>query len=247
MGIIGEDGYCYVCGGKGFDDRECPSCGRPPRSVGIDFNDAVQTEKFVEKIDRFGVPGQYRGEFWSAEVLRKHFPEKERDFAFQKFVGQLEKVHNVFVRGLLSDKSAIIIAPAGYSKEIFAYSCMQHALNAGLSVAPYLDTIELKRLLVLAGEQPAYRLFGKVGYDDYIMSDVCFVSVTKLPQREWAYNAIQELVGRRGRKGLSTFVISRFNLDEISRRDRSNQFGVISMADSVDDLKYPAVISYRPV
>ena len=244
---VSENGYCYICGGQGFVDKVCPSCGKQPKSFGIDFDDVDATEKFVEKIDRFGVPAQYRGIFWNAEILKKHFPEKANDLAFGKYVEQLNKVHNTFASGLLSSKSAIIIAPAGYSKEIFTYSCLQHALNTGLSVAPVLDTIELKRLLTLAGEQPAYKLFGKVSYDDYIMSDVCFVTVTKLPQREWAYNVIQELMDRRGRKGLSTFVISRFSLDEISRRDRSNQFSVIGTADSVDDYKYPAIIRYYPL
>jgi hypothetical protein len=245
LNLVDESGYCFLCGGIGLDDSECPSCGRKPKKSGISFEDAQNSERFVEKIDRFGVPGPYRGVFWSADVLRKQFPDLDGDLAFQRFVNQLDKVHDVFAKGLLSSKSAIIIAPAGFSKEIFAYSCMQLALDKGLSVAPYLDTVELKRLLVLSGESPGYRLFDKISYDDYVMSDVCFITVTKLPQREWAYNIIQELIDRRSRKGFSTFVISRYSLNEISRRDKSNQFGVISTADSHDTLKYPSVISYR--
>lgn len=245
--VISGDGHCFVCGGYGFFDKECPSCQKPPRNAGVDFSDTAQTEKFVEKIDRFNVPGQYRGVFWSADILKKHNRDKDDDFAFQRFVEQLQKIHNVFASGMLSGKSAIIIAPAGFSKEVFAYSCMQFAIQHGLSVAPFLDTVELKRLLVLSGELPSYKLFNKITYDEYVMSDVCFVTVTKLPQREWAYNVIQELIDRRSRKGLSTFIISRYGLSEISRRDRSNQFGVISTAESADNLKYPAVVSYRPM
>lgn len=245
--VISKDGYCFVCGGHGFLDKECPSCKKPPKNAGIDFSDDRQTEGFVEKIDSFGIPGQYRGVFWSADILRKHNRDKEDDLSFRKFTDQLSKIHNVFASGMLSGKSAIIIAPAGFSKEVFAYSCMQFALQHRLTVAPFLDTVELKRLLVLAGEQPSYRLFGRVTYDEYIMSDVCFVTVTKLPQREWSYNVIQELIDRRSRKGLGTFVLSRYSLSEISRRDKSNQFGVISTADSADNFKYPAVVSYRPM
>ncbi len=80
-----------------------------------------------------------------------------------------------------------------------------------------------------------------------MLCDVCFVTVSKLPVHEWAYNTIQELFDRRARKGLGTFVTSRYGLDEISRRDASNQFGVISTAISDDSYKYPAVINYRPL
>ncbi|MFG6347681.1 MAG: hypothetical protein K1W15_03060 [Lachnospiraceae bacterium] len=243
---VGKDNYCFICGGKGFPDRKCESCGREPKKLSFNFEER-DSSSFVEKIDAFGIPGKYRGVLWNAEILKKSFREKAEDRAFQKFVSQLDKVDNVFTKGILSDKSAVIIAPAGYSKMVFAYSCMQRALDAGFSVAPFLDTSELKRLLVLSSENPHYKLYGKVSYDEYVLCDVCFVTVSKLPVHEWAYNTIQELFDRRARKGLGTFVTSRYGLDEISRRDASNQFGVISTAISDDSYKYPAVINYRPL
>lgn len=244
--MVASDGFCFKCGGKGFTDKVCSSCGKEPIKLYIDLNES-NTDAFVEKIDEFGVPGKYRGVFWNAEILKKSFRSLENDRMFQRYVDQLDKINRVFAEGVLSSKSAIIIAPAGYSKMTFAYSCMQRALDAGLSVAPFLDTCELKRLLVLSSENPNYKLFGKVSYDDYVMADVCFVTVSKLPVHEWAYNVIQELLDRRTRKGLSTFVISRFSLEEISKRDRSNQFGVLQTAVSQDDYKYPAVVAYRPL
>lgn len=243
---IGKDNYCFICGGKGFPDRKCASCGREPRKLSFNFEER-DSSLFVEKIDAFGIPGKYRGVLWNSGILKKSFREKAEDKSFQRFVNQLDKVDSVFAKGILSDKSAIIIAPAGYSKMVFAYSCMQRALDAGLSVAPFLDTSELKRLLVLSSENPNYKLYGKISYDDYVLSDVCFVTVSKLPVHEWAYNVIQELFDRRTRKGLGTFVTSRYGLEEISRRDLSNQFGVVSTAVSEDSYKYPAVISYRPL
>lgn len=242
--LVGKDGYCFTCGGKGFIDKVCPSCGREPKKLYINLDES-NTDTFVEKIDEFGVPGKYRGVFWNSDVLRKSFKNLENDRLFQHYVDQLDKLNRVFADGVLSSKSAIIIAPAGYSKMTFAYSCMQRALDAGLTVAPFLDTSELKRLLVLSSENPNYKLFGKISYDDYIMSDVCFVTVSKLPVHEWAYNVIQELLDRRTRKGLSTFITSRYSLEEISRRDKSNQFGVLKTANSHDDYKYPAVIAYK--
>ncbi len=243
--LIGNDGFCYECGDKGFLDKACPSCGREPRKLSINF-EAEHTASFVEKIESFGVPKKYQGVFWNADMLRKYHMDLAENVQFQRFISQLQKVNDFFVKGVLSEKSALIIAPAGFSKMVFAYSCMQRALEAGFSVAPFLDTVELKRLFVLSGENPSYKLFNQVSYDDYIVSDVCFVTVTKLPAREWAYNVIQELLDKRSRRGLGTFIISRYGLSEISRRDVSNQFGVMSTAVTEDDYKYPAVIRFMP-
>lgn len=71
----------------------------------------------------------YRGIIWDGEILRHDKPELENDFVFDRFVKQLEKINAVFDSGLLTSKSAIIIAPAGFSKMTFAYSCMQKSIS----------------------------------------------------------------------------------------------------------------------
>lgn len=103
---------------------------------------------------------------------------------------QLEKINNIFVEKLLPQKSAFIIAPAGYSKMTFAYSCMQRALDAGFSVAPLLDTVELKRVLVLASENVHYKIDGRISYDDYIMADICFVTGIALAR----HTGVQDII-----------------------------------------------------
>lgn len=242
--LLDGDGYCFVCGNKGFPDKTCSSCGREATSKSMNYEFKEDTDKFVQKIDAFGVPGKYRGIIWNKDVLLHDKPELENDYNFQHFVSQMDKINLLFDSGTLSTKSAVIIAPAGFSKMIFAYSCMQHALDHRFSVAPLLDTVELKRLLFLAAEQPNYKLYGRIEYDRYVMSDVCFVTVTKLQQRAWAYETLQEVIDLRSRKGLSTFVISRYSLSEISRRDASNSFDSIRSIDVQDTYKYPAVIRY---
>lgn len=241
--------WCFTCGNEGFKDKVCPSCGRKPRisSFNLEKRDSEDVKEFVTKIDAFGVPDNYRGICWSKEVLLKTKSSLHNDYNFVRYADQLEKIHGIFANGVISPKSAIIIAPADFSKMTFAFSCMQHALDHGLSVAPMLDTIELKRLLVLSAENPNYKLFGKISYDDYVMSDVCFVTVTKLKQREYAYETIQEILDRRTRRGLGTFILSRFDLDEISRRDYANQFEAITSSTAKDNYKYPAVVRYKSI
>lgn len=237
--IVNRDGYCYVCANKGFADKVCPSCGREPKKLSIISEESSQ---FLEKITKFGVPGVYRGNAWNADKLRNYFPSEANNPIFNKYVERLERINQIFVKGLLTEFSAIIIAPAGYSKMTFAYSCMQRALDNDYTVAPFLDTVELKMFLSIIGDNPYYKLFGKISYEEYILSDVCFVTVTKLPSREWAYNSIQELLDRRTRKGLSTFIISRYNLSEISRKDASNEFSAMERVFSNDYCKYPTII-----
>lgn len=235
--------FCYACGNLGFPDKQCPICGREPtrKSMNFEYQD---NEQFVKKIDYFGIPAAYRGVIWDSEILRHDKPEMQNDFVFDRFVKNLENINAIFDNGILTNKSAIIIAPAGFSKMVFAYSCMQRALDKGFSVAPLLDTVELKRLIFLASENPKYKLYRKIDYDDYVTSDICFVTVTKTQQRAWAYETIQEILDLRARKGLGTFILSRYELSEITQADKSNSFDVFASTDICDDYKYPAIIRY---
>lgn len=242
--IVDSNNFCFVCGNLGFNDKECPSCHRQPTKRSLNFEFNADNSDFVDKIDSFGIPAVYRGVIWDSEILRHDKPDLANDFVFDRFIKNLEKVNALFDKGLLSNKSAIIIAPASFSKMTFAYSCMQRAIDNGFSVAPLLDTVELKRLVYLASENPKYKLYKKIDYDSYVMSDVCFITVTKSQQKAWAYEIIQEILDLRARKGLGTFIISRYELSEISQQDHSNSFDALAAVDTHDDFKYPAIIKY---
>lgn len=244
--------HCFTCGGLGFTDKICPECHREPRnnSLNLDMKDNVQ--ELVTKINGVMIPNKYHGVLWSKETLESYHQDKIAkyneagydDLLFQRYTAQLAKINDIFADGRIPHKSAIIIAPPGYSKMIFAYSCMQRALDAGFSVAPLLDTCEVKRLLILASENVRYKLNNFIGYDEYIMADIAFVTITKLHVHIEAYQIIQELLDRRARKGLSTFIISRFGIEEMSKADRANSFSSI-LNEEKDNYKYPAIIQYR--
>ena len=240
-------GFCFTCGGEGFPDKVCPECGKEPAR-------AVETTPVYLGNGTIDIPPQYRGVYWNSEHLemdfRKKVPEKfgmsgATDYGFVQYVRQLDKIHGIFQEGKIPQKSAIIIAPAGYSKMTFAYSCMQMASNAGFSVAPMLDTLELKRLLILAADNVKYKLFDKLSYDDYIMSDVVFVTVSKTYARYDAFTIIQELLDKRGRRGLASFIISRWDLKDLTKdMDTLIAYG---SGKSSDRAKYPVRIFYKPL
>lgn len=242
--LIDERGFCFICGNNGFLDKVCPSCGREPVKASMNLDVKEDVTEFVAKIEKFGVPLEYKGIMWDAGTLRKYKSSLENDGNFDKYVNQLDKVNQVFCKGLIPSKSVIITSPPSFSKTLFAYSCIQRALDNGFSVAPLLDTMDLKRLLVLAADRPQYKLYNRIDYDSYITVDVCFVKVTKLPQHEYAFSVIQELIDKRARFGLGTIVLSDYSLAEIAKKDRDNQFDSLMATGIVDNYKYPAIIKY---
>lgn len=244
--------YCFTCGNKGFMEKSCPECGREPRLISMNLDKKKDVNEFVKKIEGVLIPHKYFGVFWNKETLELDNTDKLSkyndlgydDALFIRYTNELEKINTIFVEHRIPHKSAIIIAPAGYSKIVFAYSCMQRAIDAGFKVAPLLDTTEVKRALILSSENVNYKINGYLSYDDYIMADVMFVTVTKLYNHTEAYQIIQELFDRRSRKGLSTIILSRFSLEEISKADRQGSFNAVKKY-SEDDYKYPAIIQYR--
>lgn len=166
----------------------------------------------------------------------------------------MDMIQNIFKSGNIPDRSVIITAPAGYSKLIWAYSCMQYAITNGFSVAPLLDTTEIKRLLVLAGERPLQQglkrekneSFGvsSIEYEEYIEKDVLFFTVTKMEQRRGAAPIIAELLDKRARRGKGIIGISRFSVLEMSQWDGLGLYSAWrEPIDPIDPFKMPTIIS----
>ncbi len=242
------ESFCFTCGGN-FDERyvdvPCPECGKQYKASANVLLEVKPSEEFIQSAKELSIPDFYIGKTWNAERLRKDNQDIIGDLTFQRYIQQLSKIHDIFSDGRIPNKSGIIIAPPRMSKMLWAYSCMQQALEHGYTVNWLLDTIELKRLLVLAGDKPDYKLYNKISYDDYIMADVCFITVTKTEYRYDSYSTILEIIDRRSRKGLSTFVISRFDLKQLARRDYDKHFLAIRDYNGHDnDLKFPVIVQY---
>lgn len=243
-------------------DKVCPECGHAPADSDSKLSQMssfsqvkANTETtLVEEGSAEIVQPAYKGIFWNRRILEndntEKLPEKfdiagrYNDRLFVRFLDQLTKIDGIFKEGGIPNKSVYIIAPPGYSKTVFAYSCMQHALANGYSVAPLIDTIELKRLLVLASEKLDYKLYGRFSYDDYMSSDVVFVTVTHTYYRYDAYSVLDELINRRARLGLATFVLSRYSLKTLYKWDKLGFLDSLKNSSSKDGRKYPSVVAY---
>lgn len=243
-------------------DKVCPECGHAPAGSDSKLSQMssfsqvkANTETtLVEEGSAEIVQPAYKGIFWNRRILEndntEKLPEKfdiagrYNDRLFVRFLDQLTKIDGIFKEGGIPNKSVYIIAPPGYSKTVFAYSCMQHALANGYSVAPLIDTIELKRLLVLASEKLDYKLYGRFSYDDYMSSDVVFVTVTHTYYRYDAYSVLDELINRRARLGLATFVLSRYSLKTLYKWDKLGSLDSLKNSSSKGGRKYPSVVAY---
>lgn len=243
-------------------DKICPECGHAQAGSDSKLSQMssfsqvkANTETtLVEEGSAEIVQPAYKGIFWNRRILENDNTEKlsekfdiagrYNDRLFVRFLDQLTKIDGIFKEGGIPNKSVYIIAPPGYSKTVFAYSCMQHALANGYSVAPLIDTIELKRLLVLASEKLDYKLYGRFSYDDYMSSDVVFVTVTHTYYRYDAYSVLDELINRRARLGLATFVLSRYSLKTLYKWDKLGSLDSLKNSSSKDGRKYPSVVAY---
>lgn len=243
-------------------DKVCPECGHAPAGSDSKLSQMSSSSQvkantettLVEEGSAEIVQPAYKGIFWNRRILEndntEKLPEKfdiagrYNDRLFVRFLDQLTKIDGIFKEGGIPNKSVYIIAPPGYSKTVFAYSCMQHALANGYSVAPLIDTIELKRLLVLASEKLDYKLYGRFSYDDYMSSDVVFVTVTHTYYRYDAYSVLDELINRRARLGLATFVLSRYSLKTLYKWDKLGSLDSLKNSSSKDGRKYPSVVAY---
>lgn len=254
--------YCFTCGGQGLVDCVCPECGHAPAGSSsklpkMDSFSQVKANTETTLVEEGSVEiiqPAYKGVFWNRRILEndntEKLPEKfdiagrYNDRLFVRFLDQLTKLDDIFKGGGVPNKSVYVIAPPGYSKTVFAYSCMQYALANGYSVAPLIDTIELKRLLVLASEKLDYKLYSRFTYDDYMTSDVVFVTVTHTYYRYDAYSVLDELINRRARMGLATFIISRYTLKTLYKWDKYNSLDSLKNSNSKDNRKYPSVVAY---
>jgi hypothetical protein len=231
---------CTKCGGFGEVDG-CPDCGK---KLGvIEFTEEKDEKVFTILSDKVFIPSEFQFNTWSKSLLKESKPFLNNDIGFASYADALDKIHSTFVDGVLSTKSAVIVSPANFSKTVFAYSCMQHAIQHRLTVAPMIDTLELRRLMMLCAVNPTYRLYNRIDYDKYLTSHVLFVRVTMTEERVFSLPTIRELLDRRSRMGLPTHIISETSADELGSGYRgTNIIDLINVEQSSH--RRPVLIQY---
>lgn len=235
---------CMTCGGYGFEGG-CKDCGKDS-TPSIELAEITSPEKFVRKCEWNLIPHEYIGLKWDKAYLEAEYGDKVKNLNVARYLDQCHKFHEVFMNGKILNKSFYFFAPPRFGKDILAFSCMQFAQKNGLSVAPYLDTMDVKRLMVLGAENPKYKILGRINYDDYITSDVLFVTVTKTSYLKESYFTILELLSKRSRYGLPTYFMSEYSIEDLTR-DCPDVFKDKLLKESihVNELKYPCIAGFN--
>lgn len=229
---------CFVCRDNGMPGG-CPECGKTRTFSGKPAVNVTPTE-----LAKYEIPRYYQEVVFDSEILQTAYPELTTHRQFKAYCDQLEKIHNIFKAGQIPSQSALIIAPPKRGKQIFAFSCMQHALANGYSIVPMLDTSEWRRLNLLSSERALSKEIKSLAYsvDDIVSADVVFLTIDK-DNFQGAYRAIESLVDKRARRDKPTFIISRYTVEQLSLLDFEGEFAEnFDKTRMLNRLKYMALI-----
>jgi hypothetical protein len=230
---------CTRCGGFG-EDLGCPECGK--KTDELYFSDVAEERKFISLSENIVIPAEFNFMTWNKDMLISSKSFLDCDTGFLNYANGLDKLHQMFVDGKLSAKSCIIVSPVNFSKTIFGYSCMQFGLRHKLSVAPMLDTLEVRRLMMLCAVNEKYRLYNRIDYDRYMTSVVCFIKVTYTEEKNFSSATIRELMDRRARIGLPTYVLSECPVEQLSSKYDVNMLSVMNVEET--SARRPVLIQY---
>lgn len=235
---------CKRCRDLGLEGG-CPKCGKVKQFIPVTN---LQThDGLMDSNDKVigSIPKYYIGLVWNKNELVSTHKEMDGKNKFNIYVEQLDKVHNIFIDGKVPNKSAIIIAPRKFSKQIWANSCIQFGMESGHKMLPVMSSNILKRTMALMTDRPRNNYLETLGYniEDIITCDCLFVSIDGGWQRQSAYSLIDELIGMRAQFDRPTIFLSRYPIDELTKMDYGKTFNSIFDADStVNRLRYPILI-----
>ncbi len=230
---------CFTCGDVGLVGG-CPACGK---TLGEEVR---ETHSFLveESCHQLHIPDNYKSLEWSKRRLQASHPELSDNESFARYCNNLEKVLEEFKLGRVPEQSALIIAGKGFSKQIWAYTCMRYAINAGYSVVPYLDSSEVKFINVASStglfnkELKSYPTMTEIEE-----SDVMFVTVD-CDNYGTSLRTIDSLLSKRARRSKSTFIVSRASIKQMCWYESTkNYMAYLEPTRSIDNRRYPVIVS----
>lgn len=194
--------YCLTCGGKHklIDGSPCPDC-----SDEIDF----------DTIDIIGleVPDQYRGLKFDKDFLAGYM-----DAAYGEY---LEELAQDIISTRLTSKTIFISSPIGRGKSVFAYYCMQSLYRKDIPVFPYLDVLEIRRLMNEADNYGKTDFADELGVSVRSLYEVPYLFVRIPSEKSYnVYDSLITLIQRRVRRGKSTILLSQDTWDIFVENDK---------------------------
>lgn len=219
---------CPTCGGAPMKGKTCPTCGSGSKSV-----DLTQMEETpVEVMEELFIPSKYRQDKFVISKLKSSHENLIGNKSFEQYTKLLDSVLGRINNGVLEKASLYISAPSGFGKETFAYTALQLAKSRGLTVFPYLDLMEVSRLISAYDngkmQDPIVKDI-KFTDTDLYRSEVCILKVPHNNVSMNNYKVLLQVIDRRSRRGLPTILLSRYKFNYFTALDYSEETkGILS-------------------
>ena len=205
---------CPKCKDSGIIYRKGKfvACDSPVHRLAVNNID-FDEEKYNQLVDEI-LPEEYRDlVFDYKKILNDNsiepFIRKEPEFKY--YLEMLNEIYNKINIGEKLKYSILVTAPQGLGKAHWVYSCLNAALKAGLSVAPYYDVLEIYNYLMVPDSKEYIKILERV-----YQADICFLKIpTGLTIQKSMTQTLKLVVDRRARKALPTIVVSRFPVNYI--------------------------------
>lgn len=215
---------CISCGGEPVLGTICEVCGAG--SVQDTLKKVATIEEPVVK--KLLIPDSYQGVQFDSLKLAADFPDLQKEKSFNDYLSLCNSLLHGLNRRELKNMSLFISAPSGFGKMTFAYSFLQLAEVLGYKTFPYLDLLEVKRLIDAyeTGNhlQPKFRqdpILEYVGFSDVDLydADVCILKVPNGHEMHGTYKVMLQVIDRRARRGKTTIILSRYGIQQLIYMD----------------------------
>jgi hypothetical protein len=213
----------------------CPRCGRV---LNLKSTDKIHIS--AKTAEMSGIPKHYLTNTWDSTILKKDHEQYCDDVDFNAYVNNLDACYKGLCEGRLPKISALIASPFGYGKTTWAYNCLLQAKANGFTIAPLVDTAQVRRLLLIATERPEWHnMINGCNYNDFVNADLMIVCISTGPEYVYAYETIVNLVNMRSRIGKATLFLSNYSIRELIGQDKKMMLiKLLNGGTNVDPLKF---------
>lgn len=197
---ITKDGYDYFV--------DCEECEK--RKMSGETKE-IMTDDMT--LDKYKIPQEYRNKIFYVTNLDR-YSDRVDNLKLLEFKKTLSGIYRKIESSGLIKNSYFIHLDDLEVEYNFVFSCIQTALQKGLTAVPYLDTMELDLLYINALYPERHKDLAdrvKFSLDSFFTADYCFIKLCELLTKDTSTRSIhilKTILDRRARQGKPTVLLS---------------------------------------